>query len=68
MLNISGVDGFLFISVETEWSAKSISVSMATHNLENNGGVPTKICIYPAFSAVTDHRKLNLVPNKYLVI
>ena len=32
MLNKSGVDGFLIISVLTEWSAKSIFVSMATHN------------------------------------
>ena len=32
MLNKSGVDGFLIISVWTEWSVESIFVSMATHN------------------------------------
>ena len=32
MLNKSGVDSFLIISVQTEWSAESIFISMATLN------------------------------------
>ena len=59
MLNISGVGGFLIISVQTEWSAESIFVSMATHNLLIIGVGQQNMHI----SAATHLGILNLVPN-----
>ena len=64
MLNTSGGDGFLIISVLTEWTAERIFISMATHNL-NKGGVPTNIL---HISTAIHLKILNLAPNYFLVI